>query len=99
MGIRNITFYRATEKARSILKESTDALAQAASTVPESRRLVVGGEVGGADDVAIVMTSTVGADDKTRSKVKSRSRTQQFVEMQDSELCSLIDSLITGSKT
>ena len=90
--------YRATEKARGVLKESTDALAGAASTVAESRRLVVGGEMGGTDDVAIVMTSTV-RDDKKKTKISSRSRTQQFVEMQDSELCSLIDSLITGSTT
>jgi hypothetical protein len=85
------------------LKESTDALTAAASTVAESKRLVVAGEMGGADDVAIVMTSkapvAVGGDDKKRAKVNSRSRTQQFVEMQDSELCSLIDSLITGTKT
>ena len=89
---------RATEKARFILKESSEALSQAASTVPESKRLVVGGEMGGADEVAIVKTSTVG-DEKARSKVSSLSRTQQFVEMQDSELCSLIDSLISGSMT
>ena len=81
------------------MKESTDALTTAASTVAESKRLVVGGEVGGADDVAIVMTSTVVGDDKKRTKVNPRSRTQQFVEMQDSELCTLIDSLITGTKT
>ena len=83
------------------MKDSTDALAAAASTVAESRRLVVGGEMSGADDVAIVMTSTVPVvgDDKKRTKVNSRSRTRQFVEMQDSELCSLIDSLITGTKT
>ena len=81
------------------MKESTDALATAASTVAESKRLVVGGEVGGADDVAIVMTSTVAGDDKKRTKVNPRSRSQQFVEMQDSELCTLIDSLITGTKT
>ncbi len=92
----SLIFCRATEKARSVLKESTDALAGAASTVADSRRLVVGGEMGGADDVAIVMTSTVGGQ---RTKVSSRSRTQQFVEMQDSELCNLIDSLITGSTT
>ena len=78
-----------------MLKESTDALAAAASTVGDSRRLLVGGEVGGADDVAIVRTTTVGADDKLRARVSSRSRTQQFVEKQDSELCSLIDSFIT----
>lgn len=84
------------------MKESTDALTAAASTVAESRRLVVGGEMGGADDVAIVMTSMAPAavgDNKKRAKVNSRSRMQQFVEMQDSELCSLIDSLITGTKT
>ena len=84
------------------MKESSDALTAAASTVSESRRLLVGGEVGGVDDIAIVMTSTAPAAagvDKKRAKVNSRSRTQQFVEMQDSELCSLIDSLITGTKT
>ena len=81
------------------MKESTDALATAASTVAESRRLVVGGEMGGSDDVAIVMTSAVPGDAKKKKKVNLRSRTQQFVEMQDSELCSLIDSLITGTKT
>ena len=82
------------------MKESTDALATAASTVAESRRLVVGGEMGESDDVAIVMTSTVPGDAKKKmKKVNLRSRTQQFVEMKDSELCSLIDSLITGTKT
>lgn len=80
------------------MKESTDALLVAASTVPESKRLVVGGDVGGTDDVAIVKTTTVG-DEKKRSKMSSLSKTQQFVERQDSELCSLIDSLISGSMT
>ena len=55
----------------------------------------MGGEMGGADDVAIVKTSTVG-DEKMRHKVSSLSRTQQFVERQDSELCTLIDSLISA---
>lgn len=89
---------RATDKARSILKETTDALLQAASTVSDSKRLVVGGEGDGADEVTIVETSTVGPD-SGRGKVDSLSRTQQFVEMQDLELCSLIDSLLTGSMT
>lgn len=70
----------------------------AASTVTESRRLAVGIDRGGTDEVAIVKTSTVG-DEKSRNKVKSLSRTQQFVEKQDLELCSLIDSLISGSMT
>ena len=87
---------RATEKARSTLKESADALSMSTSTVPESMRLTVGGEMGGADDVAIVKTSTIG-EEQSRGKMKSISRTQQFVEMQDKELCSLIDSLISGS--
>ena len=56
----------------------------------------MGREVGGADDVAIVKTSTIG-DEKARGKMKSISRTQQFVELQDKELCSHIDSLISGS--
>ena len=96
--VTTILYYRATEKTRSILKECTDTLVMAAGSVPDSRRLVVSGEMGGADDVAIVKTSTVG-DEKTRHKVSSLSRTQQFVERQDSELCTLIDSLISAPIT
>ena len=95
---------RATEQARGKLKEFTETLNESMSNLQQSEGMTASknSSLGSTSLEVEKMDTSTNAGDPVLSTLDTEFRSlvkekQEFVELQDSELCNLIDTLITGT--